>query len=430
MAPMGYKPNTKGEGMKTKAAIIAILLAVACAQAQQPRGIETLEEHRLTTGPPTPNQSFVAKAMQTEVAACLSSLIHDIANTAEWVPGVWNDTSAVLYSGSGWRIQNQKFHFKRSRGSSHHSLATVTFSNARWDPNQSKITYGQKKLAQDVVVANDAKTKIIRNDSDSIVEVSYEEEESLTNSYTTSVTKGLTLDMTVSSETTVSGSYAGVTAEEKITAEFGVSESEEESKEESKEGSTTEKIGIEFDAEPGQYYLITITKEHATTYQDFTIDGVMDFDLDIYFVTKNEGREESHYPGDRVKLMGIDGLEQFVFGFDTNYPAMHGYWGKAYSRVKNGVNYILDPSHRRVQISGTNQASLDSNADYRVESLGSSIPDHLAHLPVEDADDPSLSQPPQTSSAAPSEDFVLQGDFDTKPGRAISFTEFVRRLSK
>ena len=65
---------------------------------------------------------------------------------------------------------------------------------------------------------------------------------------------------------------------------------------------------------------------------------------------------------------------------------MQGFWDAAYTRTKDGINCVLDPDRRRVQVSGTNQANLESNADYTVESLGQSVPDHLAHLPVEDAE--------------------------------------------
>ena len=39
-------------------------------------------------------------------------------------------------------------------------------------------------------------------------------------------------------------------------------------------------------------------------------------------------------------------------------------------RVQNAVTRILDPAMRHIEVSGTNQASLESNADYHVEPLG------------------------------------------------------------
>ena len=189
-------------------------------------------------------------------------------------------------------------------------------------------------------------------------------------SFSTTVTHGITLDMTTSSETEVGGEYAGVSAKQTLTLEFGIETTDEETREESQEGTSEAAIDIEFDAEPRQYYLVTVTKEHATSYQPFSIDGVMDFDITIQMPGNDGGRLGKHFPGKRVQVQGLQGYEQFVRGFDTNYPKMQGFYGAAQSRTKNCIAYVLNPDNRRVQVSGTNQASLESNADYHVEGLG------------------------------------------------------------
>ena len=93
------------------------------------------------------------------------------------------------------------------------------------------------------------------------------------------------------------------------------------------------------------------------------------------------------FRGSVLQVQGLQGYEQFVRGFDTDYPKMQGFYGSAQSRTKTCIAYVLNPDNRRVQVSGTNQTSLESNADYHVEGLGTDIPDHLAHLPVVDAED-------------------------------------------
>ena len=354
--------------------------------AAPPAGIETLERAPAGTAP-TPNQSYLVKQMQTTIAACLADTINQLSDGAPSVAGAWGRAHDIVHTPSGWRISDQVFHYRGTISGQPNTGAYVKFSNARWDPESSDINYGQKKVAQNVNVTNDAKTKLIKNDSDAVVSVSYTESEELTNAFSTSVTHGLTLDMTVSSETTVSGEYAGVSAEEKVTAEFGVEKSDEESREESEEGTQAEELSIEFDAAPGEYYLVTLTKEHEVTYQDFRIDGIMDFDWEIAWGSVAGGRLRSHRPSGTVHLQGVAGFNQFVHGYDTNYPSMQGFYNSTYSRTKNGINCIIDPGHRRIQVAGTNQASLESNADYQVESLGHDVPDHLAHLPVEDAND-------------------------------------------
>ena len=105
---------------------------------------------------------------------------------------------------------------------------SVTFSHARWDPTYSKINYGPKTIAQDVKVSDSAKSKLVQNDSDAYVHVTYTESEAITNAFSTTVTHGITLDMTTSSETEVGGEYAGVSAKQTLTLEFGIETTDEE----------------------------------------------------------------------------------------------------------------------------------------------------------------------------------------------------------
>ena len=323
----------------------------------------------------TPNQSYLVKQMQAVDAACFEATVHEISNSADWIVGAWDNVGGALQTQSAWRIDNQTFPLRPGRG------ASVTASNARWDPSLSKMNYGPKRLAQSVNVQVDAKTKIIKAGVDE--RVSYSEAVSRTNSFSTSVTEGLTLDMTTSSETTISGSYAGISAEEKLSLSFGVSKSKEESKDQSEEGTQEESLTIEFDATAGNNYLVTVTKEHSVSYQDFSIVGVMDWDWHIDYGPNRNGRMGSAYPENgKVDVIGFAGFEQYIDGFDTNHPEIQGIRNRFYSRTKNGINHIMDSSHRHLSVSGTNQESLESNIDYSVEPLGDSIPDNLAHLPV------------------------------------------------
>ena len=157
-------------------AAVAIMLAVACgnsAQAQLtdlqgqpidgPRGIETLDQDRAPFGSaPTPNQSYLAKQQQIVVASCMSSMIRELSNTSDWASGIWTHPTTVVSSPAAWRVTDQSiFLFPRDPRAPH---PRVTFTNARWDPDASKITYGEKKIAQDVDVNSAANTKLIRND--------------------------------------------------------------------------------------------------------------------------------------------------------------------------------------------------------------------------------------------------------------------------
>ena len=331
---------------------------------------------------PTPNQSFLLKQMQTTIAACLSGLVSDIAGGVPYIKAPWKRPAGVLNlrAPDPWRVANQTFRYWGE--------ATVKFSGARWDPALSDVHYGPEKLAQNVEVNNPSKTRIIRNASDATVHVSYTEAESLTDSFSSSVTKGLTMDVTASSTQEVSGEYAGVSASVSLTEEFGVSKTSEETREQGQEGTHEASITVEFDADSGHFYLVSVTKEHEVTYQDFDVTGTMDFDTAITYGPRR-GRLGAHYPPGGVATItgGLDGLRQYVYGFDTAYPEMAGYYDSAYGRTHNGLGCAFDSRRRQITVSGTNQASLEKNADYDVRSIGTQLPGDLAHLPVEDADD-------------------------------------------
>ena len=385
-------------GTPPGALLLAFMLAAGTGHAQEvsglsrpvpASGIEALEGVRQAGGDaPTPNESYLAKQMQGVIAACMGGLIFELSDGAQSVTSPWDRVNEVVHTPDDWRASNMEYRYRGTVAGSAYSGAYVKFRNARYDPEHSDIRYGDKRVAQDVNVNNNAKTKLIKNDSDAPVTVHYEESESLTDSFSTSVTHGLTMDLSVDSTQTISGGYAGVSAEVSMQEHFGVSRTQEETRESAEEGSHTESISIEFDAAAGEYYLVTISKEHAVTYQPFTIDGVMDFDIEIGFGSVGGGRQRGRLPAATVHLSGgVAGFDQFVHGYDTAYPAMRGFYAAAYTRTKAGIDCVLDADRRRIQVSGTNQSSLESNADYAVQSLGHTVPPHLAHLPVEDASD-------------------------------------------
>ena len=344
-----------------------------------------------------PNQSYLAKQMQYHMAAALARVMWDLGANCKGNAGAWTrNPNESVYTPSGWRKDNQAFNLKKNGEWARHgnkTLCRVTFTNARFDPMRGRIVYGEKRLGQNLRVQDDGKAKIIRNNSDSAVHVAYEESVDVTNSFSSSVTKGVSLDMTaeVGVESKVSGGYAGVSAEVTVSASFGISKSQsrEESREASQEGTRSESLAIEFDASPRSHYLVSISKEHATTYQDFSIHGVMDFDVEMFLnINSPKGagsRHSSHRPASTIKLVGMDAFEQFVHGYDTDYPKMEGFYNSCYWDTRKAIDWLMDPKNRFISVSGTNTASLESNASYAVEALGDAVPDALAHLPTVDA---------------------------------------------
>ena len=176
---------------------------------------------------------------------------------------------------------------------------------------------------------------------------------------------------------------------------MSASQSKEESKEEgtekSEEGTHSESLAIEFDAAPRTHYLVTISKEHATSYQPFKISGVMDFDLEFHMPAYSSQQHSKYWPGSDVKVQGMDGFEQLIEGYDTNYSKVADYIKRAYSGTKKAYRWLCDPANRVIEVEGTKQASLESQCVLRRGEAGRpSVPDALAHLPVVSADDVAL----------------------------------------
>ena len=350
-----------------------------------------------------PNQSFLAKQMQNRMAAAIGAILFDLGVQARprdgsWLPG--KNPNDVTWWPSTWRITAQQFSYRPNWGGGGGN-AFVRFSNARFDPTRGNIWRGPKKVGENVLVSDDAKTKIIKNDGDGPAHVAYQESVEVTNSFSSSVTKGVSLDMTkeahaeVTAEQKVSGEYMGVSAEASLSETFGVSasssksESQEEAKEKSEEGTKSESLAIEFDAEPGSHYLLTISKEHATSYQPFKINGVMDFDIYLHMPGHSGPSQQhaSHHPANDVRVVGMDGFQQFIEGYDTNYPKMEGFIHEAYWTTRKAYAWLQNPVNRYIEVEGVAEASLESNASYQVELLGAAVPDALAHLPVVNAED-------------------------------------------
>ena len=161
------------------AAGLLALLALACVGAAAaawpgPPGAQgqpaaPLESFRAAPGSaPTPNQSYLAKQMQTRMAACIASVVNELSNRARVSPRAWQVPDNVLWEPIGWRIGHQHFDYRPQPGTDHNlgPYASVTFTNARWDPTYSEINVRhQADRAGRQAQSDQGKTKVIQNDS-------------------------------------------------------------------------------------------------------------------------------------------------------------------------------------------------------------------------------------------------------------------------
>ena len=108
---------------------------------------------------------------------------------------------------------------------------TLQFSKIGYDPAASQITYGTAKTLSTELPDLPGHDYIydLRNVSEP-GEFSQTDKIELNRSRSVSITKGLTVNASVESETTIGGSYAGVSLEQKIKATLGVAKTTEETR--------------------------------------------------------------------------------------------------------------------------------------------------------------------------------------------------------
>ena len=153
------------------------------------------------------------------------------------------------------------------------------FSDPVYAP-ESDFVEGTPKLLTPVELNVDGLTKIFDNSKgNDPLHIAYEESVELSNSVSTSVRHAFTFDTTTTSETTVSGAYAGVELEEKLTQEVHVGEEKEEARDEAEDKTVSSSVAIEFDCPAGEIKQVTVTKRHQK--ELIPVKGVFVLDFSI-----------------------------------------------------------------------------------------------------------------------------------------------------
>ena len=170
----------------------------------------------------------------------------------------------------------------------------VLFSDAFYSPD-SDFTEGTPQILENVNLKVDGKSKIFDNSrGGDPIHIAYEEAVELENSVSTSLNTAFTFDTTATSETTVSGSYAGASLEQKLALEVHAGFSKEEGKDTAESKEEDETVAIEFDCHPGGIKLLEVNKDHK---RELIPDcravhpGFLDQDEDVSLVEEGTGHE-------------------------------------------------------------------------------------------------------------------------------------------
>ena len=220
----------------------------------------------------TPNQSYLTKQLQYKLAAALAGFLNGVRSNVGFNSPTYDYPEKSLVPPSNWRKDKMVFTFgPGDQYSPQREVLSDPLGPRAFRPElRRQEDHGQRpgqRRRQD-------QDRPQRNGWASCMSPT-REEASLTNSFSSAITKGVTLDVTksktdtkdasVDAEQTISGEYAGVSAEAKLSEHFGISQEKSESrseghsselaKEKSEEGTTAEKIAIDFSAKPRSNYL-------------------------------------------------------------------------------------------------------------------------------------------------------------------------------
>ena len=327
--------------------------------------------------PPATNESYEIKRIQTMAAAAMAAFMHQLGGRyPPRSPDAWNPTHfSHFLNADRWRKDNQIVDFHHD-SHDHRKSEFVLFANPVYGP-ESKFIEGTPKLLQNVDLNIDGLTKLFDNSKGGDpLHIAYTETATLENTVATGVKNAFTFDTTATSETTVSGSYAGASLEEKLSLEVHVGLSEEESRDESESKTGETGVAVEFECPAGAIKQVVITKNHKKELIPVSGLFVVDFEIEFHlrhWWNKLAGgigyREDGQ---DTFKASGVQGLYELVRGVDTDYPGLAGFWqnGDACQpEVKNGILHLLDYRSRSYYLDAEKTRVIEDNADYAVSDL-------------------------------------------------------------
>ena len=202
--------------------------------------------------PPATNESWEIKRVQMEAAGCIAAFMHQLgAKFAQrrpnaWEPGVYSQ----FIRSDRWRKDAQVIDFHHD-SHDHRKSEFVAFADVFYGP-ESDFIEGRPKILQNATLNVDGLTKIFDNSKGGDpLHIAYTEAVTLANSVSLGVKDAFTFDTTTESETTVSGSYAGASLEEKLTETVHVGLAKEESKDTEESKATETGVAVEFDCPAG-----------------------------------------------------------------------------------------------------------------------------------------------------------------------------------
>ena len=320
------------------------------------------------------NESYEIKRVQAVVAACISPLMHQLGGQVGYYLNPWEKKVMDSFqTADRWRKDDQKIFFRYDHHDGRHS-EYVAFADAFYGPD-SDFTEGDAKILENVNLKVDGKSKIFDNSKGGDpIHIAYEEEVDLENSVSTSLNQSFTFDTTVAAETTVSGSYAGASLEQKLSTEVHTGFSKETGKDTEESKTEAETVAIEFDCPPGGIKLLEVNKDHKRELIPTKGTFILDFSIKMvlyHWWKKAPGTKFRPTKTREFNVSSVEGLLQFAQGVDTEYPTMEGFWNdhSTPQSLRDSLTRLLDPANRSYELDADKMRVLENNATYKITDL-------------------------------------------------------------
>ena len=330
--------------------------------------------------PPSPhatNESYEIKKIEVLAAACCSPFMHQLGGVnTPIVSGAWSPEHFDHFLHSDrWRKDDQVVDFHHDPHD-HRKSENVSFNDPFYGP-ESDFVEGVPKILAPVELAVDGLTKIFDNSKGADpLHIAYTDSVALDNKVTVGVRQAFTFDTTVSSETTVSGSYAGAGLEEKLSLEVHSGFEKEQSRDEEEDKASSTGVAVEFDCPGGAIKQVVITKRHQRELIPvsglFVVDFAMTLKLRHWWNHAASGLKYRRDGLDEYRVTSVQGLYELLKGVDTNHPELEGFWGNGnacWPQVRTAILHLLHPASRTYHLDADKERIIENNADYQVSDL-------------------------------------------------------------
>lgn len=282
-------------------------------------------------------------------------------------------------------------------------IIKVGFTDFGYDPELSSFVYGAPtaNVNEQTLAGHD----YVYDLRDVAVDGHFTQTDSveLDRERSVSVTHGIVMNASVSSETKISGGYAGIGLEETIKAEFGIQKSSEESRAQSESKSITESHEFSVPLSAGKITRIYLTTGDTRQSREVVMHGVADWTAEFWLSEPCSGDPNWWYKAGQYVLnpnnpqvadcwnttypghwdhdwfsqfetpckvsIALDEIEAMLTGKHADWQGLVGLWERLYSTTHQNASAALDSRNREVNVHGLERLTFDHEIVEKVELL-------------------------------------------------------------